>query len=81
MYSLTGWWYKSIINFSLTLSLSLSLSLSLQLEQFFIDTVQTAFDADGLNWSHPIIQQVNDPDEINGLFDSISYDKVGVTIH
>ncbi|XP_003386159.1 PREDICTED: glutamyl aminopeptidase-like isoform X1 [Amphimedon queenslandica] len=47
----------------------------MMLEQFFIDTVQTAYDADGLNWSHPIIQQVNNPDEINGLFDSISYDK------
>ena len=57
---------------------SLSLSL-LQLEQFFVDTIQTAYLADGLNWSHPIIQEVSDPDEINGLFDSISYDKVQCT--
>ena len=94
MFSLAGWWYinyKSIINLvklsfspshhSLFLTLSPSLSLSLQLEQFFIDTVQLAFDADGLNWSHPIIQQANNPGEINALFDSISYDKVGVTIN
>ena len=83
--------YKSIINLvklsfspfhhSLFLTLSPSLSLSLQLEQFFIDTVQLAFDADGLNWSHPIIQQANNPGEISALFDSISYNKVGVTIN
>ena len=50
------------------------------MDQFFVDAVQTAFDADGLNYSHPIIQVVSDPDEINSLFDSISYDKVGVVI-
>lgn len=50
------------------------------MDQFFVDAVQTAFEADGLNFSHPIIQVVSDPDEINSLFDSISYDKVGVVI-
>ena len=33
---------------------------------------------DSLNESHPILQEVSDPDEINSLFDSISYDKVCV---
>jgi aminopeptidase N len=46
----------------------------MMLDQFF-HTVQTAFDADGLNWSHPIIQTVDNPDQINALFDSISYSK------
>lgn len=50
------------------------------MDQFFVDTVQTAFEADGLNFSHPIIQVVSDPDDINSLFDSISYDKVGVVM-
>ena len=50
------------------------------MDQFFVGAVQTAFEADGLNFSHPIIQVVSDPDDINSLFDSISYDKVGVVI-
>ena len=31
---------------------------------------------DGLNESHAIIQDVSNPNEINSLFDSISYQKV-----
>ena len=31
---------------------------------------------DGLNETHPIIQAASTPDEINALFDSISYEKV-----
>ena len=38
-----------------------------------MDTTQFAYKADGLNWSHPIIQGASNP---SSLFDSISYDKV-----
>ena len=31
---------------------------------------------DGLNESHPILQDVKNPNEISSLFDSISYSKV-----
>ena len=47
-----------------------------QLDQFLISDVFEAFSADGVNETHPIIQTVSNPDEINELFDSISYSKV-----
>jgi aminopeptidase N len=49
-------------------------------EQFLLDTMFTALSADGLNESHPIIQNVSNPDEINELFDAISYSKGGTVI-
>ena len=51
-----------------------------QLEQLLVDDVFTAFSADGLNESHPIVQTVSNPNEINALFDSISYSKVSVGV-
>ena len=36
----------------------------------------SAFAADALVTSHPIYVPVNHPDEINEIFDSISYQKV-----
>ena len=48
----------------------------MQLEQFFLSDVAVAFSIDGLNETHPIVQTVSDPDEINELFDTISYSKV-----
>ena len=36
----------------------------------------SAFTLDGLANSHPIKVPVNHPDEINEIFDSISYEKV-----
>ena len=48
----------------------------MQLEEFLTSDVFLAFVADGVNESHPIIQTVSNPDEINELFDSISYSKV-----
>lgn len=47
-----------------------------QLEQFVADDFTGALNLDGLNESHPILQTVGNPDEINSLFDSISYSKV-----
>lgn len=44
------------------------------LEQIILD-VQHVFGIDALESSHPISVEVNDPNEINELFDSISYDK------
>ena len=39
--------------------------------------LQDVFNVDGLANSHPIYVPVNHPDEINEIFDRISYAKVG----
>eukprot|EP00118_Oscarella_pearsei_P010787 m.68263 g.68263 ORF g.68263 m.68263 type:complete len:101 (+) comp35504_c0_seq2:2113-2415(+) len=44
---------------------------------FFTDTTLRAYSVDSLVTSHPIDISVDTPAEINGVFDSISYDKVG----
>ena len=38
--------------------------------------MKNAFSSDALVTSHPILLPVNHPDEINEIFDSISYNKV-----
>lgn len=43
--------------------------------QFVTDTVVQALNLDGLDNSHPIEVPVNDPSEIDEIFDSISYSK------
>ena len=50
--------------------------VSLQLDQFVVYDMERAFTLDGLKNSHPIKVPVNHPDEINEIFDSISYNKV-----
>ncbi|XP_023241826.1 glutamyl aminopeptidase-like [Centruroides sculpturatus] len=45
------------------------------LDQFLIDDVQPVMEVDVSNSSHPIIQPVGHPDEINEIFDIISYSK------
>lgn len=44
-------------------------------EQIVILDIQDVFKIDALESSHPISVQVNDPNEINELFDDISYAK------
>lgn len=44
-------------------------------EQFICTTLQRALSRDSQKSSHPIQVPVNNPDEINEIFDSISYDK------
>ena len=46
------------------------------MDQFVIDDLQYVFRSDGLANSHPIFVPVNHPDEINEIFDRISYSKV-----
>lgn len=46
------------------------------MDQFVVRDLRNALTLDSLNSSHPIISGATDPDEINALFDSISYDKV-----
>ena len=46
------------------------------MDQFVVRDLRNALTLDSLNSSHPIITGATDPDEINSLFDSISYDKV-----
>lgn len=45
------------------------------IEQIVILDIQDVFSIDALESSHPISVQVNDPNEINELFDDISYAK------
>ncbi|KAL4227197.1 hypothetical protein ACF0H5_015170 [Mactra antiquata] len=44
-------------------------------EEFVIDTLHWAFEFDSLVTSHPIYVPVDNPSEIQEIFDSISYDK------
>lgn len=44
-------------------------------DQYAIDDVQDVFDFDGLVTSHPVYVPVGHPDEINEIFDRISYGK------
>ena len=64
-----------ILSYILTVLALRSCSYS-QLDQFVVRDLQNALSLDSLNSSHPIITGATDPDEINSLFDSISYDKV-----
>ncbi|XP_067940049.1 aminopeptidase Ey-like isoform X2 [Watersipora subatra] len=50
------------------------------LDQFVITDVQSTLKADSLATSHPIYVEVQHPDEINEIFDSISYGKGGSLI-
>lgn len=50
--------------------------LSFQMEQFPVDIMHKAFIIDAKLSSHPIIQNVKNPDEITSFFDEISYKKV-----
>lgn len=44
-------------------------------QQFVINELQSVMGVDGLITSHPINQPVHHPDEINQIFDRISYNK------
>ena len=50
--------------------------LSFQNDMFVNLDMKNAFRLDALVTSHPILLPVNHPDEINEIFDSISYNKV-----
>jgi aminopeptidase N len=49
------------------------------LEQFVIFDLQNVFALDALESSHPISIEVGHPDEINEIFDRISYGKGNVS--
>ncbi|XP_071631576.1 aminopeptidase N-like [Temnothorax longispinosus] len=49
------------------------------LDQFVVDELQDVFSLDALKSSHPISIEIGHPDEINEIFDRISYGK-GATI-
>lgn len=44
-------------------------------EQFVVENLQYVFGPDSLETSRPINLEVNTPEEINRLFDVISYEK------
>ena len=45
------------------------------LEQFVVHELQAVFALDALETSHPISVEVGHPDEIDEIFDRISYEK------
>lgn len=45
------------------------------LDQFVVTELQNVFSLDGLASSHPVSVKVNNPDQINEIFDRISYAK------
>ena len=50
-------------------------------EQYINDVVAVAFAADQLKSTHPISVHVSTAEEINGIFDEISYQKGGTVLH
>lgn len=58
-----------------------NVDLFLQMDQFVLTQTQVAMVIDALASSHPLSVEVNDTDEINLLFDSISYQKVVTVMH
>ena len=48
----------------------------MKFQQFVIDEIHDVFELDCLTTSHQISVPVHDPDEINEIFDHISYGKV-----
>ncbi|KAJ8936471.1 hypothetical protein NQ314_012334 [Rhamnusium bicolor] len=51
------------------------------MEQFIIDKTQPALALDALSSSHPITAAVNDPSDIETIFDTISYSKGAAVLH
>ncbi|MEM0154516.1 MAG: M1 family aminopeptidase, partial [Methanothrix sp.] len=49
--------------------------------QYFDEVIATAFSADSLINTHPISVDVSTPEEINEIFDEISYEKGGTFLH
>ena len=47
-----------------------------QLDQFVVLELQEVLESDALSSSHPISVEVHDSDQINEIFDWISYAKV-----
>ena len=45
------------------------------IDQFVVSEVQMVFGLDALQSSHPVSIEVGNPDEINEIFDRISYAK------
>lgn len=46
-------------------------------EYFYLDTVQQALDFDFSSFTHPISVKVSNDEEVNSIFDEISYEKAG----
>lgn len=49
--------------------------------QYFDDTIAVAFGADALRSTHPVSVPIRMPDEIERIFDEISYEKGGTVLH
>lgn len=48
----------------------------LQTNYFIVDTLLPVLKLDAELSSHPVLQEVSNPDQITEIFDRISYDKV-----
>lgn len=71
--------YWSMINHEAPYRLNpcpISSHLILQADQFLVQDLAISFELDAAVTSHPIVVPVSHPDQINEVFDSISYSKV-----
>ena len=50
------------------------------MDKFLTASLHPVLATDAKLSSHPIVQTVNNPDEITAIFDSITYDKVTIDI-
>jgi len=62
-------------NFFIIIMLIEFLLLTRQHNQFIVNTLHGVFNLDGTLGSHPIIQKVENPDQITEIFDTITYSK------
>lgn len=51
---------------------------TLQTEQFIVQSLHSTLASDSLLSSHPLTADVESPDEIQAIFDSITYNKVRI---
>ncbi len=81
-----GWWNDLWLNESFATYMSFKSMEAVFPEwqmdiQYFDDVIATAFSADSLIHTHPISVNVSTPEEINEIFDEISYEKGGTFLH
>ena len=75
------WLNESFATFMSTKALMASFPEWEMGKQYLGDVIATAFAADQLQSTHPINVEVNDPEEMNAIFDSISYEKGGTILN
>lgn len=63
--------------YNLVIDLKFFINIFFKIDYFIVEKMSSMV-KDSLESSHPISVDVNDPNEINSIFDDISYDKVNL---